>query len=606
MTEKIRYELIVDEKGAITSMKKLEGQTQATTAGMKKSFISLNTVVKTTVIGAVAALALQMKSLTSETLEYGDKLHKLNLQLGVSVPQLDKLRKVGALAGVEFTQITTAIRMMQKNLGDASNGIGIAKDAFGELGLNINNLLNMEPSEAFITITEALQGVENATKRNSLASQIYGARIGAVVMQMTDLRRSTEEMNTNMSQEGVNAMAAFNDTMAILSDNIKKAFVPIISGMAGAFTDLITTIDGANRSTLEFKKTIRESELKDIADTLANSIDPIALQVASFRLQKVTEELKLIDERIAELDKKAGLKFGEKPNNKIDTVTPEEIARAEAARQAATELLKMQLDEEKAIRHQGYIDKYEAEVAAEEKLRQTKNDAAEWEKNFIEKQNAEKIAAEKKALDERLALEQAHADLLKEIQDSITDSFASGLTDSLLDFADGTQTAEEAFIGFAKSFIREITQMIIKQQILNALQSSSSAGGAFGWLAGLVGSADGNVFQGGKIQPYAQGGVVTSPTVFPMANGMGLMGEAGPEAIMPLKRGADGKLGVAGGSGGDVTINTSVNVQGNINNKQDADYMANEISRQMKAVILNELQTQSRPDGFLAKNKQWR
>ena len=58
-------------------------------------------------------------------------------------------------------------------------------------------------------------------------------------------------------------------------------------------------------------------------------------------------------------------------------------------------------------------------------------------------------------------------------------------------------------------------------------------------------SADGNVIQGGRIKPYAQGGVVSSPTVFPMAGGdVGLMGEAGPEAIMPLKRGPNGRLGV--------------------------------------------------------------
>jgi len=50
--------------------------------------------------------------------------------------------------------------------------------------------------------------------------------------------------------------------------------------------------------------------------------------------------------------------------------------------------------------------------------------------------------------------------------------------------------------------------------------------------------------------PFAKGGVVSQPTNFPMSGGMGLMGEAGPEAIMPLTRGPDGRLGVqsAGGS----------------------------------------------------------
>lgn len=58
-------------------------------------------------------------------------------------------------------------------------------------------------------------------------------------------------------------------------------------------------------------------------------------------------------------------------------------------------------------------------------------------------------------------------------------------------------------------------------------------------------SAYGNVFYGGNVIPFARGGIVTRPTVFPMANGAGLMGEAGPEAVMPLMRGPGGKLGVS-------------------------------------------------------------
>ena len=75
-------------------------------------------------------------------------------------------------------------------------------------------------------------------------------------------------------------------------------------------------------------------------------------------------------------------------------------------------------------------------------------------------------------------------------------------------------------------------------------------------------SANGNVFSAGGIQAFANGGTFTnglydSPTLFKFANGgaLGVMGEAGPEAVMPLRRGADGKLGVSGGGGGgDVQI----------------------------------------------------
>ena len=76
---------------------------------------------------------------------------------------------------------------------------------------------------------------------------------------------------------------------------------------------------------------------------------------------------------------------------------------------------------------------------------------------------------------------------------------------------------------------------------------------------GVLGSANGNVFSGGRIQPFANGGIVNSPTLFPMRGATGLMGEAGPEAIMPLSRGADGKLGIKA-QGAANPINITMNI----------------------------------------------
>ncbi|MEL7514938.1 MAG: phage tail tape measure protein [Pseudomonadota bacterium] len=81
------------------------------------------------------------------------------------------------------------------------------------------------------------------------------------------------------------------------------------------------------------------------------------------------------------------------------------------------------------------------------------------------------------------------------------------------------------------------------------------ATGVNGLLEGILPFADGAPFSQGRVMPFASGGVVSSTTPFGMRGGMGIMGEAGPEAIMPLARGPDGKLGVlAGGGGGTPTV----------------------------------------------------
>ncbi len=72
----------------------------------------------------------------------------------------------------------------------------------------------------------------------------------------------------------------------------------------------------------------------------------------------------------------------------------------------------------------------------------------------------------------------------------------------------------------------------------------------------------GGIAQGAKVMPFAQGGVIGAPTAFGMSGGrVGLMGEAGREAVLPLARGPDGRLGVGvegGGGGGGTTINVSI------------------------------------------------
>lgn len=86
--------------------------------------------------------------------------------------------------------------------------------------------------------------------------------------------------------------------------------------------------------------------------------------------------------------------------------------------------------------------------------------------------------------------------------------------------------------------------------------TNALGGGIESLLSGLTGlgssaSSASVAAAAGAVKPFAAGGVIGTPTYFPMMDGsVGLAGEAGPEAIMPLKRGPDGRLGVSGAGGG--------------------------------------------------------
>ncbi len=112
--------------------------------------------------------------------------------------------------------------------------------------------------------------------------------------------------------------------------------------------------------------------------------------------------------------------------------------------------------------------------------------------------------------------------------------------------------------------LREVGRSLTGSVLDAALKPLTNAvsGAITGGIGGLFGGAfaNGGVMSQGRVQAFANGGVINGPTTFPMRGGrVGLMGEAGPEAIMPLTRGADGRLGVQGGGG--QTVNVTMNIQ---------------------------------------------
>ena len=152
-----------------------------------------------------------------------------------------------------------------------------------------------------------------------------------------------------------------------------------------------------------------------------------------------------------------------------------------------------------------------------------------------------------------------------ELEEKIEGFLESGF----MSMIDGTKSVTDAFRSMARDVIKELYRILVVQQIVNqaktAIQSLSgfafpSASSSLPNYSPPTVSANGNAFNNGKIIPYANGGVVNYPTMFPMSGGKtGLMGEAGPEAILPLKRGPNGKLGVES-SGGSVVVNQTINV----------------------------------------------
>jgi tape measure domain-containing protein len=190
----------------------------------------------------------------------------------------------------------------------------------------------------------------------------------------------------------------------------------------------------------------------------------------------------------------------------------------------------------------------------------------------------------------------------QQLKDAVLNPLQQGFAQSFDLLINGTENWGNSLRQIAATVLQDIARQLIQIYVIN--QAISAIGKLFPTPGGTIPvaavAANGMAFAKNGIQPFAMGGIVNKPTLFRYADGgsgrFGLMGEAGPEAIIPLKRGRDGKLGVAGGGTTSVTVN--VDAQGT--QVQGDDNRGQQLGRAVAAAVQAELIKQKRPGGLLA------
>jgi hypothetical protein len=178
-----------------------------------------------------------------------------------------------------------------------------------------------------------------------------------------------------------------------------------------------------------------------------------------------------------------------------------------------------------------------------------------------------------------------------------------GVVDGFLDAAVRGGDFGDSLRKLGEDIVYTTLKMVILQQMSGWLgQAFGGISGGGGLLGGLFGFADGGAFSHGNLIPFAKGGVVHRPTVFPMATGAGLMGEAGPEAVMPLGRDSHGRLGVV--ASGSITEPPSVTV--NVINESSQPVTATQtgptFDEQMRQMVVGVILRDQATNGPITQN----
>lgn len=210
------------------------------------------------------------------------------------------------------------------------------------------------------------------------------------------------------------------------------------------------------------------------------------------------------------------------------------------------------------------------EIAKEQEAMDEKRQIWKEGDDFWLMQHKERWDVISRGLDAEIAATEEASEKLKSSADDLGWAFSSAFEDAIVE--------GKKFSDVLKGLAQDIMRLVVRQTV-----TAPMAGAISGMLSGLfspaggvnpayynipgasaVASANGNVFAGGRLRAFASGGIFDQKTYFPMQNGTGMLGEAGPEAIMPLTRGADGKLGVKsqGGGGSNITNTFQIDARG--------------------------------------------
>ena len=572
----------------------------------QRAFSLLGPVLAGISVGALAAF-------TKNAIDAVGGLGELADQLGVSTDALQALSLASTQAGISGEELQRGLAALTRKIADAAAGEQTAEQAFARLGIAFRNTEGQaRPTEAvLVDIAERLREFENPAERAAVVTSMFGDRIGQklipllsqgreglVAMTAEAIRFGTIASPELIAKadEAADKVAALTASFRAFANNMIVTVAPAISAIVDGINRLAFGMSGAERRSL-LQTQIAQAE-RDVAnlEQRMQGLAPGAQQdVRAAQLRRGQNELEQLRGQLSALETQlegqraqaerilapAGSAAGTIPATVVTATRPSSGAAPRAAAPGRDPFAETLREQQALLRsnetaYERYQRQLEELAALQDRLNEAEQQGVEINGVRVRALSTEELTR----ATERFANELERAEKQTERTDrmgvQMGMSFSSAFEDAILD--------GKRFSEVLKSLERDIARIILRTAVtgpageaiaagvrggMNSLMSSfsspsvpTSSPGVPASASGPLYSANGNAFWGGNVIPFANGGVVSSPTMFPMARGMGVMGEAGPEAIMPLQRGADGKLGVRAGGGGQagVVINQTITI----------------------------------------------
>jgi len=550
-----KFDLVVAAKtvGA-GSIKRLGNSMQGVTGRVKNLRLAMGGLNKTFGAFGLIISGGAFVGLVKGAIDSADSFGKLSDQTGIAANSLQAYTNAGKLAGVGQETIDKGLRRLAQSMREADQGVATYSDSYKALGISVRDSDgNLKSSETVLgEIADRFADLPDGATKAAISMEIFGRSGASLINLLNGGSAALSEFNYAVSDEFAQNAEFFNDQIAVLAirfDGFRKqltdALLPTLNNLIGVFSDLFSS----------------QQDFTMLFDAIGISIKTVSAAIfttiAGFKFlgRVVTDILKIINEA-----RKGNFKgaIGIGKEGLADT--------------------KEQFKEDMKVFNDIFTG---TENAPATYFREGTKSVQEFSEE-ITKSFSGQMQSKLKTFN----------DSIKTLQESMADVVVKGIKgmeDALVSFV---MTGKLNFKNLANSIISDMARIAIQETITKPFTN---------FITGLfTKNANGNAFVDGKVQKYAYGGVVNRPTFFPMANGgVGLMGEAGyPEAILPLKRGSNGKLGVQSTGGG--TTNIVINVDTSTTSVNSNTNQANEFGEQLAAAVQAVIINEKRVGGLLA------
>ena len=299
-------EIKIDGDGALKTLSNTDKEGSKVAKSFGKSAKAIGKAGAKAAIG-IGALATGLGMMATKTADAGDRVDKMSQKIGLSRQAFQEWDYILSQNGASIDSMGPGIKTLVNQFDDLASGGKLSTEAFGRLGLTLEDLQGLSQEEIFETTIVALQGMENETERAAIANQLLGRSgqelaplLNAGADSVENLKNKANDLGLVMGDDAIDASVAFTDTM----DTLKRSFgavgvelgtalIPIFDKFATWIIDNMPTIKKVASDAFNF--------IKDTVDILYDAFETYLLPVLRTLFTWVSDnmdEIKLVMETV--------------------------------------------------------------------------------------------------------------------------------------------------------------------------------------------------------------------------------------------------------------------------------------------------------------------